>query len=141
MFFAPSPHPPLMDRVCQLVSSHWALFDISPHRGSENLFAVSSSNSSCGRGEADPLQNTLPQLATKQPWMIAVLENSPSQYSNATCLFSVCWVGWGRMRAGIGTSRLLDLMHRHQDQQLVTEEEVCMMEAVQGCSSEVWALE
>lgn len=95
MLSSPLPHPPLMDWVCQLVSSHWALFDISPHRGSENLFAVSSSNSSCERGEADPLQNMLPQPATKQPQMIRVIENSLREGGKAAGFFGVCWAGHG----------------------------------------------
>lgn len=85
----------------------------------------------------------LPQLATKRPQMIVVLENSLSQGGNATGFFRVCWAG-RRLRAGMGTSRLLDPLHRHchQDQQPVTaEEEVCVVKVVQGRSLVAWALE
>lgn len=113
-FFSPAPHPPLMDWVCQLVSSHWALFDISPHQGSENLFAVSSPSSSCRTGEADPLQKMLPPLATERPQMMVMLENSLSQSSNATGLFKVCLCRAGeRQRFGKGISWLLEPTHKH----------------------------
>lgn len=112
------PHPPLMDWVCQLVSSHWALFDISPHQGSENLFAVSSSNSSCKRGEADPLQKLLLMLAIGRPLMTDMLENSLSQGENTKGFFRVCWCrAGGRLRPGKGTSWLLDPTHRHCQQE------------------------